>query len=409
MKKALIFLIAAVAFFISCSQVINPEGIDKEVVATSIKLNKNELTINKGQSETLSVSFIPSNVTDKSLIWASSNNSIVTVSDGKVTAVAPGTADITVHCGNASDKCSITVIVDASSITLNTQSAELLVGETIVLTATVEPEETTESLVWESSSESIVTVKDGVVKAVALGEATVTAKAGSKNAECKILVKEQECPAGAVDMNVIVTREDGSTYKLFIAKCNLGANSPEEIGDYYAWGEVETKDSYVWETYKWRKEGSSMDVKKYGYNPDLDIYSVVLEPEDDVAQVKLGGRWRMPTFEELEALMRTIGNTSFDENYSAEWKTVNGSWGVEMIYTPNGNSVFFPATGIMNGSKISESSKNQVYFWSSSAANYENDSTQAWYMSMKQKQDYTSVGHYTWGKNGGMPIRPVSE
>ena len=413
MKRTLLFLFCFLPCLIAC------EKKQEEIAVSSVSLNQPTADMIIGETIQLQVSITPSNATEKNVIWGSSKQSVATVSNGGlVSAISEGSSTITATVGGKSASCQVIVskgTVEVSSVTFDVTGLELLVGENVSLVATVKPDDATDkTIMWSSSAPDIASVDGGVIKAVKSGESIVTAMAGSKKAECKVVVKEQECPEGAVDMNVIVTREDGSMYKLFIAKCNLGANSPEEIGDYYAWGEVETKDSYIWETYKWRKEGTSMDVNKYGYNPDLDIYSVVLEPEDDVAHVKLGGRWRMPTFEELDALIRTIGNTSYNENYTAEWKTINGSLGVEIIYTPNSNSVFFPVTGRMVGSKITEISKDQVFFWSSSAANYENDSSQAWYMSMEQKKDYkgdyfTSVGYYTWGKNGGIPIRPVSD
>lgn len=74
---------------------------------------------------------------------------------------------------------------------------------------------------------------------------------------------------------------------------NLGATSPEQIGNLYAWGETETKKKYTWGNYE---HGNSNYIRKYNGQDG----KVVLDPEDDVAQMKLGGKWRMPTAEEAK-------------------------------------------------------------------------------------------------------------
>ena len=87
------------------------------------------------------------------------------------------------------------------------------------------------------------------------------------------------------------------------ATCNMGASSPEEYGDHYAWGETETESTYDWNTYKWCK-GSKNTLTKYCTDSDYGTVDnkTVLDPEDDVAQVKWGGNWRMPTDAEIEEL-----------------------------------------------------------------------------------------------------------
>ena len=88
-----------------CSVTIEPAI----VVLQKITLDKHEIAITEGQSETLSVTFTPENATDKQLTWESSNPSIATVDDGVVSGVSPGSIDITVRCGEHSDKCAVIV------------------------------------------------------------------------------------------------------------------------------------------------------------------------------------------------------------------------------------------------------------------------------------------------------------
>lgn len=76
------------------------------------------------------------------------------------------------------------------------------------------------------------------------------------------------------------------------AACNVGADSPTDYGDYFAWGETKPKDSYSWDNYKFGTEG-----KPTKYNKEDEL--TILELEDDAAHVNMGGDWRMPTKEEI--------------------------------------------------------------------------------------------------------------
>ena len=126
------------------------------------------------------------------------------------------------------------------------------------------------------------------------------------------------------------------------ATCNLGASKPEEYGDYYAWGETETKTNYGWSTYKWCK-GDYDKLTKYcpsnksgywaGYgSPDG---KTSLELSDDVAHIKLGGKWRLPTDAEW---------TELRERCKWTWTSTNSVNGYK-VTGPNGNSIFLPAAG----------------------------------------------------------------
>lgn len=121
------------------------------------------------------------------------------------------------------------------------------------------------------------------------------------------------------------------------ATCNVGANSPEEYGDYFAWGETFSKDYYDWTTYKWCN-GSMDGLTKYSYGSG-NIYFIdfksELEPEDDVAYVQWGPSWRMPTKAQQDELR---------EHCTWTWTTQNGVNGY-LVIGPNGNSIFLPVAG----------------------------------------------------------------
>lgn len=119
------------------------------------------------------------------------------------------------------------------------------------------------------------------------------------------------------------------------ATCNVGANSPEEYGDYFAWGETFSKDYYDWTTYKWCIGGMDGITKySYGVNGFADFKSE-LEPEDDVAYVHWGPSWRMPTKAQQDELR---------EHCTWTWTTQNGVNGY-LVIGPNGNSIFLPVAG----------------------------------------------------------------
>ena len=165
----------------------------KIIYATSITLDKTELELTEGESATLAATVAPENVTDPTVRWASSDEAVATVDGGVVTAVSPGTATVTATCGSVSAECAITVlkkVIPVSGITLDKTVLELAEGESADLTATVAPEDATDKTVtWSSSNEAVATVSaDGLVKAVAGGEATITAAAGDCTATCKVTV-----------------------------------------------------------------------------------------------------------------------------------------------------------------------------------------------------------------------------
>lgn len=166
--------------------------VKKKVIAvTSVTLNKTELSLYKGQSETLSATVNPDNATDKSVTWSSSNTEIAIVdSYGKVTAVAGGNAIISAKAGDQQATCDVTVTVPVESVTLDKTTVSLEEGDSITLSATVAPEDATDkSIIWSSSADDIAAVnQSGQVRAISKGKAIITAKVGEQSATCEIKV-----------------------------------------------------------------------------------------------------------------------------------------------------------------------------------------------------------------------------
>lgn len=166
------------------------------VAVSTISLNKTSLELIEGDTETLTATVSPDDATEKTVSWTSSNDEVAKVKDGAITAVKEGNAIITAKAGDKTATCSVSVspkTYPVSSVSLNLSSTELKVGMQLILTATVEPDNATnKNLSWQSSNESIATVKDGVVSAIKEGETTitVTTEDGGKTASCIVIVKD---------------------------------------------------------------------------------------------------------------------------------------------------------------------------------------------------------------------------
>ena len=157
----------------------------------SISLDKSEVTLVKGKTEKLTLTITPEDTTeDKTVTWTSSNEAVAAVNDGTVTAVGGGTATITAKVGEKTATAEVTVIIPIEKISLDKSEAALKKGETVKLTVTITPEDTTEdkTVTWTSSDEAVVTVNDGTVTAVGGGTATITAKVGEKTATAEVTV-----------------------------------------------------------------------------------------------------------------------------------------------------------------------------------------------------------------------------
>lgn len=169
------------------------------VSTESITLDKTSLSLVVGETAQLTATVKPDDATDKNVAWASSDESVAKVSNGKVTAVKSGKATITAKCGDKIAECAVTVTVPTGSVTLDKTTLSLAVGETEQLTATVKPDDATDkNVTWTSSDESVAKVVNGKVTAVKSGKATITAKCGGKTAECAVTVT---VPTGSVTLD----------------------------------------------------------------------------------------------------------------------------------------------------------------------------------------------------------------
>ena len=199
--------------------------IERVIQVSSVSLDKTSLTMTEGESETLTAKISPTNATDQSVTWSSSNESVASVSSGGVvTAKAAGSATITVKTndGGKTATCSVTVksnTVSVTGVSLSESSLSMTEGETHTLTATVTPENATDkSVTWSSSDESVAAVSiTGLVTAMSAGSATITVMTndGGKTATCTVTVKAKVISVTGISLNTTsLTMTEGDTQTL---------------------------------------------------------------------------------------------------------------------------------------------------------------------------------------------------
>ena len=177
------------------------------------------------------------------------------------------------------------------------------------------------------------------------------------------------------------------------ATCNIGSDAPENYGDYFAWGETQTKDIYNWSTYQYCN-GSNNTLTKYCNNPDYgyngfsDTLTTLL-PEDDAATANWGNNWRMPSLEQFEEL--------YNPDYTtADIMTLNGVKGRKLTSKKNGKSIFLPSAGYRNNTSIVHAGI-KVDYWTRSLIT--TSCNNAYYRS------YIVSAYYP--RLVGLPVRPV--
>ena len=160
-----------------------------------IFMSETEKTINVGDNFNLSVSFMPEDSTYKTLSWESSNNNVVTVENGVVTAVNKGKAIITATSNNGFETtCEITVLKPSSAVRLNKTKVYLDISDLLQLSAIMTPIDSTDDILWNSSDTEILEITNkGVVKAINKGTAIITATTSSgATAQCTVVVQNNE-------------------------------------------------------------------------------------------------------------------------------------------------------------------------------------------------------------------------
>ena len=203
----------------------------------------------------------------------------------------------------------------------------------------------------------------------------------STDTEYTFTVTENVTLIAQFGMPVVEAVDLGLPSGLKWANMNVGASSPEDYGDYYAWGETTTKSNYTRDSYQYYRNGSY-----------INIGSNICGTQYDVARTQWGGNWRLPTKAEMQELKKRCTWT---------WTTYKGVRGCK-VTGPNGNSIFLPAAGIGGSTEIYDRGSIGDY-WSGTFG--ESNSDYAYLLRFHSSDHYVD---YFYRENG-RTVRPVSE
>lgn len=189
-----------------------------QVAVTGVEIANKEITVEKGKSVSIGASVIPADATKKGLSYTSSDESVAKASNGAVTGVSAGTAEITVTTkdGGFTDTCTVTVFEKpVTGVALSEKVVELGVGNTAKLTANVYPDEASDKTVkWSSEDTSVATVDgSGVITGVGFGKTNVTATAGGVTAKCIVKVKPMNIVDATGTDDFVISNADGDKVK----------------------------------------------------------------------------------------------------------------------------------------------------------------------------------------------------
>lgn len=367
-------------------------SLDVIRLVSNIELELSTPILYPGKKNSIKATVTPNSANNTSVSWSSSNSSVVSVSNsGVVSGIALGSAEIIASANDGSGvkaSCTIEVKQNVISLVLNKESIVLNEGDSAEISvSTINPVDAYDkSYSWISSNENIVKINDnGVITAISEGSSSIKAIANDEcgaEAICSIKV----LPKGAVDLGLSV----------YWHSCNVGATSPEQYGNYYAWGEIEPKDVYTVNNYRWY--GGSWDSYiKYCPNDNRFIGSrdgkLSLDAADDAAHVLLGRKWRIPTMEELSILHNQC---------EWIWCTKNGINGYEVKSLINGNSIFLPAGG-SGGETGFINVESGGYYWSREIkiGDYGSSPAKTLFFGSSGVYEGSSMRHY------GYLLRPV--
>lgn len=296
--------------------------------------------------------------------------------------------------------------VAVSSITLNHSTCSLMEGETLTLTATVYPGNATDrTVIWTSSDTSVALVDDGVVSAKKSGTVTITAKAGDKTATCSVMVNDAPISKDLVDLGLSVKW----------ATCNLGASKPDDYGGLFQWAGTEnvrsTSDDLYWNNCPYHIDSSDNYSKGWTkYVPSSYYWGTsyikdnvtTLDLEDDVAHVKLGGSWRIPTNEEWVELVK---NCTWTWEYDYDGTGTNGFLVVSNKPGFTNRHIFLSAAGYRTRDKRYNVNFTGVYW--SSTLDTNTSPSYAYSISFDDPKIYSE--NCSYARYYGASVRPVSK
>ena len=227
---------------------------------TGISLNKTSVTLKKGETTTLTATVTPSDATNKTVTYSTSNSKVAKVSSGgKITAVGGGTATITAKAGSKTATCKVTVNVVQTGITASGNSSKsVALGSTLSLKVTKVPSDATDnfSTTWTSADTSIATVSSkGVVTGVALGTTTITAKQNGWTVNYKITVTEKSTESSteesSTDESTTESITESTTESTTLPTTTEPVTEPNKKDNFFqtVWAEINDENNKVTKLY----------------------------------------------------------------------------------------------------------------------------------------------------------------
>ena len=367
----------------------------------SVSVDPSFVALGLGQEQVVSLVMDPEDA-EVTIYWESQASYVAKVqmvskTQAKITGVGVGQTVVTVHAGDLTANCQVSVTdsdnsVPVESVTLDRHELTLSVNQQYQFTATVLPENASnKNVVWMSSANSakLYISSTGQLTALQPCEATITVRCQANPMiydTCQVTVTGGSSDQGeeVVDLGL----PSGLKWRGW----NVGASKPEEYGNHYAWAETSTKSKYTGGNYKWGPVDYGDGMKLYTkYETKLggDKKSV-LEPEDDAASVNLGNGWRTPTFNEFKELR---------ESCTWTWTKRNGVNGMQ-VTGPNGKSIFLPAAGVFRSSLENQGTYGS--YWASTLSGVEG---------MADAVDFISgdKGIAAIAREYGLSVRPVKD
>jgi len=365
------------------------------VNAVSITMTPTSLGLHPGEYSNVSCDIKPDDANNYSLEWTTGNSSVATVSSGQVKAVGIGSTAIRVKDANTGiyAECSVKVGNKTTGISVSPQSLSLKAGDEAYVSVTMTPANLLNTSVsWSTTDANVASVSQygdtwAIVHAYGRGSATLTVTSLDNSAVSKsisVTVTGGYKQPTQVDLGLSVRW----------ASFNLGADEPEVVGEFFAWGETDPKNDYSWGTYKWCN-GSSTSLTKYNSDSSKgkvdNMYS--LDLEDDAAYVAFGDKWRTPSIDEWYELK---------EDCTWNWSTKNGVSGYYVYSKIQGytnNYIFIPVTGRRNGTSLIAGSTYGYYL---SSDLYSTCSDSYVYAFSSSVNNMTTLA-----RNIGLCVRPV--
>ena len=410
-----IFLVISICALSACE---NNETVNKE---TGIILSEQEIVLYEEQTATIYASYESGNTCTP--FWESSDSMIVSISSiakqGSkclIKALAAGKEQIIAKDDKLQAFCNVIILED--SFYINTNKLILFPGCDTTLNVWYKSGKAVHGS-WSSSNEEVVKVSYlGVVSAIGAGTAVISVTSGNDILECEVIVREysgQTSNHTWVDLGLSVRW----------ATMNVDATSETDYGGWYCWGEIEPKYSVSWSTYKWYDNDYPINwgdlysnaITKYtiddgwhkgrwyeekttttvvdGVTTYETIYVFVgdnkrvLDSEDDVATVKWGGQWRMPSKSECQELV---------DKCRCVYGSIDGVMGTKII-GPNGQSIFIPAAGYADPDGKPHLVGESALFWSNEIGYF---TSNAFYLHLQKECECKS-----YDRIRGYSIRPV--